>query len=259
MLQSMGSQRVGHNWATEVNWSEFTCGDNPGQYLSTQWTPTILCGHGLLHQELNPPVQYHLFLPSFLFKLPVMSPMLHPDQPTACSWVLWLLHSFWAPCLGIFHLHLSLPPHHCALKPTTPHTPYASITTFLIPWAGKCSSVSKLLHLLLPVWDQVPLSLCRQHNLYLHLYQPWSHTWVAATVSFCPCCQAELTLTTSQWSLQTSPNPPVPSFILAHLSSSSSPHPMKYWRILPLFFFLDQVKLLYNVLVCAVPHFLKLC
>ena len=35
MLQSMGSQRVGHYWATEVNWTEFTFihGPNiPGSY-----------------------------------------------------------------------------------------------------------------------------------------------------------------------------------------------------------------------------------
>ena len=79
----------------QLNWTEVNlpAGDNPGQYLSTQWTPTILCGHRLLHQDLNALVQCHLFLTSFLFKLPVRCPMLHPDQCTPCSWVLWLLHS----------------------------------------------------------------------------------------------------------------------------------------------------------------------
>ena len=30
VLQSMGSQRVGHDWATELNWSNITCSQFPG-------------------------------------------------------------------------------------------------------------------------------------------------------------------------------------------------------------------------------------
>ena len=33
MLQSMGSQRVGHDWATELNWWLFPCCNEPAEYL----------------------------------------------------------------------------------------------------------------------------------------------------------------------------------------------------------------------------------
>ena len=66
MLQSMGSQRVGHYWATEVNWTEFTFihGPNiPGSYAILFFTAsdfTSITSH--IHNWVLFLLWLHLFI-----------------------------------------------------------------------------------------------------------------------------------------------------------------------------------------------------
>ena len=51
VLQSMGSQRVGHNWATELNWREKSIVTECIYYMGRKWQPTPVFVPGKSHRR----------------------------------------------------------------------------------------------------------------------------------------------------------------------------------------------------------------
>ena len=96
VLRFMGSQRVRHGWATELNWTEHLCFTNNVQFSSvaqlclTQWP------HGLQHTRLPCPYQFPELAQTHVHKVGDAIQRFHPLFTPFSS----CLHSF--PASGSF-------------------------------------------------------------------------------------------------------------------------------------------------------------
>ena len=127
----MGSQRVGHDWATELNWTEFLRGTFPQFSPVTQSCPTL--GDPMDCSTPGFPVHHQLLEPAQLMSIESVIPSNH----LILCHPLFLLPSIF-PSIRVFSNESVLPirrPKHWSFSLSiSPSAEYSGLTSFKTDW-----------------------------------------------------------------------------------------------------------------------------